>query len=113
LDPGERLRVFGTYRQFYISLTGENVYVTHYGATAASPALIGPFNVINSSEHFQRERGQNPLVPKYVHATITTAAHMATSDPEVICTAALLVSFWFGRSADWLAWNWEGMNDVI
>ncbi|KAI9465969.1 hypothetical protein BJY52DRAFT_1182872 [Lactarius psammicola] len=51
-----------------------NVYVTHHGATAASPTVIDLLNLINSSEaleHFQRERGQDPLAPKHGHAKIT------------------------------------------
>lgn len=49
------------------------------------------FNSSEALEHFRSERRQNPLVLKYVHVTITTAAYMAASDPEVICTVALLL----------------------
>ncbi len=93
-----------------VSLTGENVYVTHHSATAASPAVMGLLNLINSSEaleHFQRERGQDPLAPNYGHAKITPRSAYGRLGPGVICAAALLVSFWFGGSAAWLASAWK------
>lgn len=78
-------------------------YVTYYGAIAASPAAIGLLNLINSLkalEHFQRERGQDPLAAKYGHAKISPRSAYGRLGPGVICA---LVSFWYRGSAAWLA----------
>lgn len=85
-----------------VSLTGENVYVTHHGATAAPLALIGLLNLINSSEvleQFKRDRGQDLLVPKYGHANITTRSTYDRLGPSDLCGGATrLVLDWRIRS---------------
>lgn len=84
--------------------------------------LIGLLNLINSSEaleHFQRERGQDPLAPKYGHVKITPRNAYDRLGPGVICAVALLVPFWVGGSAAWpgsQTHRWsdrEGMNGVL
>jgi hypothetical protein len=75
---------------------------------AASLALIGLLNLINSPEaleQFSRERGQDPLAPK--HAKITPSSAYDRLGPGVICVVALHISSWFGGSAAWLASAWK------
>ncbi|KAI0273780.1 aspartic peptidase domain-containing protein [Gloeopeniophorella convolvens] len=87
-----------------------NVYVTCHGTTVTSPPRIGLLALTDPSEalaRFQQDRGPDTLPPISTHASIAARSAFGHLAPGAICAIVLVVSFWFGGSAVWLAEAWK------